>query len=212
MPSKKPARKAVKKAPKKATPKATRKPAKKPIKKPATSAAAKPLKKPAARKPPPKPSVGHVKEPASKKAAAPDKLVTKTVKKTAVTPRSTDVDTFTISTTPLKKGHVGGRLEMSRKVVAAIANFTARRVNGVHALGKAGLLYRSIGTDPTRGVDAEVGEKQAALDLEVIIEYGCDLTETVAELRRQIAQEVYKTANREVVEINIKVTGIHIEE
>ena len=209
MPSKKPARKAVKKAPKK--------PARKPVKKAAPKAASKKVKKAA-----PKATSKKVKKAAPKatrkkvkKATlkATGKPVKKPATKAAAKPnKMADADAFTISTTPRTKGKVGGRLEMSKKVVAAIANYTARRVEAVHALGKAGLLYRSIGTDPTRGVDAEVGEEQAALDLEVVIEYGCDITETVTELRKMIAQEVYKTANREVVEINIKVTGIHIEE
>ena len=101
---------------------------------------------------------------------------------------------------------------MSKNVVAAVASHTARKVKGVHGLGKAGLLYRTFQTSPTRGVSAEMGQKQAALDLEVIIDYGCDINETTEELRRQIAEQVYRTADREVVEINIKVTGIHIDE
>ena len=209
MPSKKPARKPAKKKPVK---KPVKKTAKKAVKKAKKKVTPKVAKKPArrtAKKPPRKPDMG-TKKPASKKAKAPGKLTTRAVKKAAITPPA-DVDSFTISTKPLKKGKVGGRLEMSKTVVAVIANYTARRVKGIHALGKAGLLYRSIGADPTRGVDAEVGEKQAALDLEVVIEYGCDINATIEELRQQIAQEVYKTAGREVVEINIKVTGINIE-
>lgn len=151
---------------------------------------------------------------ATVKKAPPRKVVKKAppkkqTKAAAPKPR-TEADSFTISATPLKKGKIGGRLEMSKKVVAAIANYTARRVPGIYDLGKAGMLYRSIGTDPTRGVDAEVGEKQAALDIEVVIEYGCNLAETVEDLRGQIAEEVFKMAGREVVEINIKVSGIHL--
>jgi len=212
-------KKAVKKAPKKKAPK------KAPKKKAVKKAVKKQVKKPAARKPTAKKPVA--RKPAAKKAAARKpaakvakkptgqpvrKPAARPVKMTPAAQRPAETDAFTISTTPKKKGQVGGRLEMSSKVVAAIANFTARRVEGIHALGKAGLLYSSIGADPTRGVDAEVGDRQAALDLEVVIEYGCDINDTAAELRRQIAEEVYKTAGREVVEINIKVTGIHIEE
>ena len=217
-PAKKTARKAAPKEPQRRAAgepvgKADNKPAsraRKSVKKPA----ARPVKKPSSRtalKPADKPSVGAEQKPASRKTATSSKLVHEAVKRAKVA-RAADTDSFTISATPLKKGQVGGRLEMSKKVVAVIANYTARRVAGIHDLGKAGLLYRSIGSDPTRGVDAEVGEEQAALDLEVIIEYGCDINETIAELRRQIAQEVQRTASREVVEINIKVTGIHLDE
>ncbi len=121
-------------------------------------------------------------------------------------------ETITLSTVPSLKGQVGGKLEMSEDVVATIANLAASRVKGIHSLGRSGLLGFSLGTDPTRGVDAEVGDKQAALDLEVIIDYGCNIREVSNEIRQIIATEVHKMAGREVIEVNIRVTGIHMPE
>ncbi len=124
----------------------------------------------------------------------------------------TKKDTIMVSDTPSKEGTVGGKIEMSEDVVATIANYAARAVNGIANLGKAGILYRSIGDDPTRGVAAEVGETQAAIDLEVVIEYGCDIQKTAGELRQKIADEVARMAGRQVIEVNIKVVGIQMEE
>ena len=107
---------------------------------------------------------------------------------------------------------VGGKLEMNEDVVATIANYAARRVAGIYTLGKSGFLNRSIGPDPTRGVAAEVGETQAAVDIEVVIEYGCNIHEVAAEMRTLVAGEVYKMAGRKVIEVNIKVVGIHLED
>ena len=107
---------------------------------------------------------------------------------------------------------VGGKLEMNEDVVATIANYAARRVKGIYTLGKSGFLNRSIGSDPTRGVAAEVGETQAAVDIEVVIEYGCNIHEVAAEMRTLVAGEVYKMAGRKVIEVNIKVVGIHLED
>ena len=107
---------------------------------------------------------------------------------------------------------VGGKLEMNEDVVATIANYAARKIKGIHTLGKAGFLNRSIGSDPTRGVAAEVGETQAAVDIEVVIEYGCNIHEVAAEMRQLVAGEVYKMAGRKVIEVNIKVVGIHLED
>ncbi len=125
---------------------------------------------------------------------------------------STKKETIMVSETPTGGDKVGGKLEMSEDVVATIANFAARSVKGIANLGKAGLLYRSIGDDPTRGVAAEVGETQAALDIEVVIEYGCEIQKVADELRQKIATEVNKMAGRNVIEVNIKVVGIQMEE
>ena len=107
---------------------------------------------------------------------------------------------------------VGGKLEMNEDVVATIANYAARRVKGIYSLGKSGFLNRSIGSDPTRGVAAEVGETQAAVDIEIVIEYGCNIHDVAAEMRKLVSQEVYKMAGRKVIEVNIKVVGIHLED
>lgn len=121
-------------------------------------------------------------------------------------------ETVMIENIPTGGDTIGGKLEMSEDVVATIANYAVRSVKGIYSLGKSGFLNRSIGSDPTRGVEAEVGQTQAAIDIEVVIEYGCNIHETAAELRSKIATEVEKMAGRKVVEVNIKVTGIHMQE
>ena len=117
---------------------------------------------------------------------------------------------ITISNTPSSQGLVGGKLELQADVVATIARLAAGRVKGIYSLGRSSLF--NLGSDRTRGVDAEVGENQAALDLEIVIEFGCELQKVVAELRSLIAQDVHKMAGREVVEVNVKVSGIHLPE
>ena len=42
---------------------------------------------------------------------------------------------------------VGGKLEMNEDVVATIANYAARQVEGIYSLGKSGFLNRSIGAE-----------------------------------------------------------------
>lgn len=124
----------------------------------------------------------------------------------------TDKKGVVISKTATKGDQVGGSLSMSEDVVATIAHNAARGAKGIHSMGKAGLLNRSVGPDVTRGVSAEVGEAQAALDLAVVIEYGFNIEEVCADVRRRIYDAVFKMAGREVVEVNISVTGIHMEE
>lgn len=119
-------------------------------------------------------------------------------------------ETVTIEAIPRGGADIGGKIEMSEEVVATIASLAARQVSGIHALGRSRFI--SFGESLTRGVDAEVGAREAALDLEVIIDHGVDIREVSAELRKRIAAEVDKMAGRKVIEVNINVVGIHLPE
>jgi len=119
-------------------------------------------------------------------------------------------ETVTIEDIPAKGDQIGGKIEMSEDVVATIAALAARQVSGIHALGKSRFI--SFGENLTRGVDVEVGSKEAALDLEVIIDYGTNIRDVSNELRKRIASEVDRMAGRHVVEVNISVVGIHLPE
>lgn len=103
---------------------------------------------------------------------------------------------------------IQGVITIDENVVSTIAGLAARHVDGIHSVGKSRLV--SFGDDPTHGVHAEVGKKQAAFDLDVIIDYGSDIKKVAEELRQRAAEEVSKMAGREVVEININVVDIHL--
>jgi uncharacterized alkaline shock family protein YloU len=103
-----------------------------------------------------------------------------------------------------------GAITLDEEVVATIAGMCARQIEGIHELGKPRLI--PFGNDATRGVDVEVGSKQAAIDLDVVMEYGTDIEACANELRRAMSDEIGKMANREVVEVNIHVSDIHLPE
>lgn len=104
----------------------------------------------------------------------------------------------------------GGHLYMDENVVRTIAGLAARRIDGIHSVGAPALV--KFGDSPTRGVKADVGDREAAIDLDVVIEYGVDLRETAAKLRQMLGEEVNKMAGRQVVEVNINVKDIHLPE
>ncbi len=86
----------------------------------------------------------------------------------------------------------------------------AREIPGIHTVGKS--RWIPFTESPTRGVDAEVGNLEAAIDIEIEIEYGCNLEEVANQLRTRIAEEVAKMATRDVVEININVIDVRLPE
>ncbi len=68
------------------------------------------------------------------------------------------------------------KLTFNDSVIEKIAGLVCRNVEGVLSLD-GGMMSEladrfSKKTDPTKGIDAEVGEKQVALDMDATIEYG----------------------------------------
>ncbi|CAM5704177.1 Asp23/Gls24 family envelope stress response protein OS=Streptomyces alboniger OX=132473 GN=CP975_07735 PE=3 SV=1 [Streptomyces alboniger] len=113
-----------------------------------------------------------------------------------------------------------GRTTVADVVVEKIAGMAARDVLGVYALG--GGLARSMGAmrerlpgagsgrSATRGVSVEVGELQAAIDLEIVVDYGVSITDVAAEVRENVISAVERMAGREVVEVNITVSDVKL--
>ncbi|MBT3220011.1 MAG: Asp23/Gls24 family envelope stress response protein [Proteobacteria bacterium] len=111
--------------------------------------------------------------------------------------------------------NIGGTINMTEEVVATIANYVANQVAGLHSVGIPGLHFALDGktifdVGPTKGVQAEVGQKQVALDLDVVIEYGCNIQQVATDLRTEIAKSVKQMAGRDVIEVNIGVVGIEL--
>jgi uncharacterized alkaline shock family protein YloU len=113
-----------------------------------------------------------------------------------------------------------GRTSIADVVVEKIAGMAARDVPGVHALGSG--FARSMGSvrervpgagsgrSATRGVSVEVGELQAAIDLEIVVEYGVPITDLAGAVRENVIAAVERMAGREVVEVNIMVSDVKL--
>lgn len=111
-----------------------------------------------------------------------------------------------------------GRTTIADGVVAKIAGMAAREVSGIHALG--GGVARTMGAvrdrvpggrpGVTRGVKVEVGERQSAVDLEIVVEYGVAIADVAAEVRESVVEAVERMTGLEVVEVNLSVNDVHL--
>ncbi|MDX3531753.1 Asp23/Gls24 family envelope stress response protein [Streptomyces sp. ID05-39B] len=113
-----------------------------------------------------------------------------------------------------------GRTTIADGVVEKIAGLAARDVVGVHAMGSG--MSRTFGAvrdrvpggtkSVTRGVKAEVGEVQTALDLEIVVDYGVSITEVSRDVRENVIAAVERMTGLEVVEVNIAVSDVKLPE
>ncbi|MBX9393526.1 Asp23/Gls24 family envelope stress response protein [Streptomyces sp. TRM72054] len=113
-----------------------------------------------------------------------------------------------------------GRTTIADGVVEKIAGLAARDVVGVHAMGSG--LSRTFGAvrdrvpggskSVTRGVKAEVGEVQTALDLEIVVDYGVSIADVARAVRENVIAAVERMTGLEVVEVNIAVSDVKLPE
>jgi uncharacterized alkaline shock family protein YloU len=112
-----------------------------------------------------------------------------------------------------------GRTAIADTVVQKIAGIAAREVSGVYKLGggtarAVGALRERIpgssGPSMSQGVSVEVGERQAAVDLDVVVEYGVSIADLANAVRRNVIMSVQRMTGLEVTEVNIAVGDIYI--
>ncbi len=103
-----------------------------------------------------------------------------------------------------------GRTFIDDDVVAVIAKLAAERVPGIHTIGESSL--RSIVSRLGRhhGVDAEVGMNEAAVDIEIVVEFGHCIRDVAGDIREQIIETVEAMTGRRVVEVNVFVSDVHV--
>lgn len=112
-----------------------------------------------------------------------------------------------------------GRTTIADTVVSKIAGIAAREVAGVHALG--GGAARAVGalreripgssTNHSQGVSVEVGERQAAVDVQLVAEYGVSLADLATGIRRNVISSIERMTGLEVTEVNIEIQDVHLE-
>ncbi|ARH90610.1 Asp23/Gls24 family envelope stress response protein [Streptomyces sp. MOE7] len=126
--------------------------------------------------------------------------------------------------TPTKRGGGDpasrGRTTIADGVVEKIAGLAARDVVGVHAMGSG--FARTMGavrervpgggraSTASRGVKAEVGEVQTAVDLEIVVDYGVAIADVARSVRENVIAAVERMTGLEVVEVNIAVSDVKL--
>jgi len=112
-----------------------------------------------------------------------------------------------------------GKISVAQGVVQKIAGMACREVAGVHSMGTgstrafAAIRERipgSSGPSASQGVSVEVGDTQAAVDLDIVVDYGASISDLGHSVQRNVKQSVERMTGLEVVEVNVNVDDVHM--
>ncbi|MEU8192998.1 Asp23/Gls24 family envelope stress response protein [Microbispora amethystogenes] len=110
-----------------------------------------------------------------------------------------------------------GRTTIADEVVAKVAGMAAREIEGVHEFGAGGVrafgaIKGALGAEDgvTKGVSVEVGERQAAADIHLVVEYGVAIPDLAQAVRGNVIRAVERMCGLEVTEVNIAVDDVHL--
>ena len=112
-----------------------------------------------------------------------------------------------------------GKISVAEGVVQKIAGMATREIAGVYSMGTSttrafGAIRQRIpgssGPNVAQGVGVEVGETQAAIDLDIVIEYGASIADLGRSIQRNVKQSIERMTGLEVVEVNVAVDDVHL--
>ncbi|HGF8122945.1 TPA: Asp23/Gls24 family envelope stress response protein [Enterococcus faecium] len=109
-----------------------------------------------------------------------------------------------------------GELNYEDKVVQKIIGIAIEQVDGLLSANGgffSNVARKLVNTDNvTAGIETEVGKKQVAVDMDVIVEYGKDIEKIFEEMQEIIGKEVKNMTHLEVIEVNANVVDIKTKE
>ena len=112
-----------------------------------------------------------------------------------------------------------GKISVAQGVVQKIAGIACREISGVHAMGAStsrafGAVRERIpgssGPNVAQGVGVEVGETQAAIDLDIVVEYGVSIADLGRSIQRNVKLAVERMTGLDVVEVNVNVDDLYL--
>lgn len=95
-------------------------------------------------------------------------------------------------------------------VVSAVARMAAEEVEGVHQIGVAGFRGMLSRIGGNSGVESEVGVKEAAISLDIIVEYGYPMVKIADALRKHVIESVEFMTGRRVVAVDVTIAAVKI--
>lgn len=112
------------------------------------------------------------------------------------------------------KGTGKGKVKVADEVVAIIAGLAAVEIEGVAMSGGVvdGIAEMLRRKNLAKGVKVEVGEKETAVDMNIVVAYGTTIPDIAEKIQDSVAKSITSMTGLKVLEVNVNVQGVYFEE
>jgi len=108
-----------------------------------------------------------------------------------------------------------GSIQIAPEVIEIIAGLATIEVQGVAGMsgGFAGGIAELLGRkNLSKGVKVEVGQREAAIDVSIIVEYGNRIPEVASDIQRNVKHAIESMTGLNVVEVNVHIHDVHFKQ
>ncbi|HBI03902.1 MAG TPA: Asp23/Gls24 family envelope stress response protein [Paenibacillaceae bacterium] len=109
-----------------------------------------------------------------------------------------------------------GKIEIAPEVIEVIANMATLQVEGVVDLSGGMMvdLVDRIGGRKTsgKGVKVDIGEKEAAVDVYIIVEYGNRIPDTAHKVQENVRNSIEKMTGMYVTKVNVHIVDVQLKQ
>ena len=106
-------------------------------------------------------------------------------------------------------------IKIADDVVAVIAGVAVSEVPGVYSMAGsfAGGITEVLSgkKNMSKGIKVEVGDKEAKVDVNIIVEYGSRIPDVAFEIQNRVKKAVETMTGLKVIEVNVHVQGVNTE-
>lgn len=104
-----------------------------------------------------------------------------------------------------------GTIQIAPEVIEIIAGMATTEVPGVAGMsgGFAGGIAELLGRkNITKGVKVEVGQREASIDVSVVIEYGTRIPEVASTVQSSVKHAIESMTGLQVVQVNVHIHDV----
>ncbi|AMA74639.1 MULTISPECIES: Asp23/Gls24 family envelope stress response protein [Aneurinibacillus] len=107
-----------------------------------------------------------------------------------------------------------GKIEIAPEVIEVIAHMASAEVPGVAGLssGIVSDFVERLGRKSSRGVRVDIKEKEATIDLYIIVEYGQQIPDVAYKVQENVRESIQNMTGLVVTQVNVHIVDVQLKQ
>jgi uncharacterized alkaline shock family protein YloU len=107
-----------------------------------------------------------------------------------------------------------GKIEIAPEVIEVIAHLASSEIEGVAGLssGIVSDFVERLGRKNSRGVRVDIKEKEAMIDLYIIVEYGQQIPDVAYKVQENVRESIQNMTGLAVTQVNVHIVDVLLKQ